>query len=119
MVQHGVDERQDDFVGRLSKVSGSIGTHLDDVTPEEQMDTDHLLRIARHLLSRYENKREIYKYLAEMLVILQEIADSVDEVDDQMAETVLSARNAINDIMSAGERFVTEYSVDQKLVKKF
>lgn len=102
--------------------SGSVEERLDelsdiinsgDLTPKESADTAIVLQMARLMLCRYEGRKNAYDILAELVSILEDTSESLAEVDDKIAETVLSAKTVLDDIIEAGRRYVTDHSIDR------
>ncbi|MFQ6025276.1 MAG: hypothetical protein ACE5JT_02025 [Nitrosopumilaceae archaeon] len=73
---------------------------LDELSVGELKDLDSVLMVADHLLCKYEDKKEIRTVLKEFLDILTYAANSVDSLNEELADLVISAEIALNQIKS-------------------
>jgi hypothetical protein len=84
---------------------------IDELTFEELQDFDKVLKITLHTLYKYENKRQVYKLLKEFVDILQKSSTSVEDLDDQIQEMILSAEYAITHIKDLQGKISNNYSL--------
>lgn len=65
---------------------------------EELQDLSRLLRVADYILSKYEDKKEIQSLLKQFVDMITHSTTSMDLLNDEISELVVSAENAISRI---------------------
>ncbi len=86
--------------------------HIERLSGEELKDVSQILQMARHIHYKYEHKRQVRLLLAELIDILEESGASMDEIDDEVMEMMLSVKRAVDDIKDLRSRVINDYSVD-------
>ena len=95
---------------RLSKIHHSEEEKIDNYSFEELQDLNKILQLADYMLCKYENRKEIHSLLKDFVKMINHSAESVDVLNDDIDELVISAEGAlrrIKDIQgNVSERFV-------------
>jgi hypothetical protein len=74
---------------------------IDNLTQEELEDFDSILALAEQLVLKYHHKKEAYLLLKEFSDMMKNWTVSIDEVNDQLQELLISAKSSISEIESA------------------
>ena len=74
---------------------------IDNLTQEELEDVDSILALAEQLVLKYHHKKEAYLLLKEFSDMMKNWAVSIDEVNDQIQELLISAKSSVSEIESA------------------
>jgi hypothetical protein len=67
-------------------------------TLEELQDIHKLAELANFILLKYEDKKETYSILKRFVSIITESAESIENLDDDISELILSAEDSINKV---------------------
>lgn len=74
---------------------------IDNLTQEELEDFDSILALAEQLVLKYHHKKEAYLLLKEFSDMMKNWTVSIDEVNDQIQELLISAKSSVSEIESA------------------
>lgn len=74
---------------------------IDNLTQEELEDFDSILALAEQLVLKYHHKKEAYLLLKEFSDMMKNWTISIDEVNDQIQELLISAKSSVSEIESA------------------
>ena len=88
-ISSGIDKR-------LESLSNKTTLQLDGLNEEELRDLGKLVDIANYMLVKYADKKEMYDLLKPFADIIQESAESLSGVEDEISETLLSAQTSFN-----------------------
>ena len=83
---------------KLSAVKPSDEDKIDKLTLEELQDLDKIVGIADFMLCKYADKKEMYSTLKHFVSIISDTAKSLDDLDDEIAELIISAEDSINKV---------------------
>jgi len=83
---------------KLSEVKSSDDSKIDKLTLEELQDLDKIVGIADFMVCKYADKKEMRSILKHFTSIISETADSLGNLDDEVAELILSAEDSINKV---------------------
>lgn len=83
---------------KLSKLKTSDDSKLDKLSFEELQDINKILAIADFMLCKYEEKKETYSILQNFVSVITESATSIEGLDDEISELIVSAEDSINKI---------------------
>ncbi|NIU02552.1 MAG: hypothetical protein GWN01_17115, partial [Nitrosopumilaceae archaeon] len=61
----------------------------------ELQDIDKLLQIANFLIIKYEDKKEMVSIMGDFVDMIEAYAESIEKIDDDVTELVVSAENSI------------------------
>lgn len=74
---------------------------IDNLTQEELEDFDGILALAEQIVLKYHHKKEAYLLLKEFSDMMKNWTVSIDEVNDQIQELLISAKSSVSEIKSA------------------
>ncbi len=83
---------------KLAEVKPSEDEKIDKLTIEELQDLNKIVAIADFLLVKYSDKKEIRSTLKEFVSIISDTAKSLDDIDDEIAELIMSAEDSIGKV---------------------
>ena len=83
---------------KLSEVKPSDADKIDKLTLDELQDLDKIAGIADFMLTKYTDKKEMCSILKHFTTVITETADSMDHLDDEISELILSAEDSINKV---------------------
>ncbi len=78
--------------------SDSKNTKIDKLSVEELQDLNKIVSLADFLLCKYEDKKETHSILEHFVSIIRESAESIEEIDDEVSELIISAEDSINKV---------------------
>ena len=81
---------------------------------EELQDLNRLVGIADFLLCKYADKKDAYTVFKEFASIVARTADSLEQIDDDISELMLSADDSVGRITDMRERISERVDVDPK-----
>lgn len=87
--------------------------NFDDLTVEELQDLHKLAGIANFLLTKYEDKKETKEILEYFVSIIQDSSDSIEEIDDDVSELIISAEDSINKIKEMHTNIAEKYDLEK------
>ncbi|MCE9651834.1 MAG: hypothetical protein K8Q89_02070 [Nitrosarchaeum sp.] len=95
-----IDHLQSLSVNIEKKLSASNlpDVKIDKLTSEELQDINKLVGLANFMLVKYEGKKETRSILQQFVSIITESVESMECVDDEISELILSAENSINKV---------------------
>ena len=95
---------------KLSKIHHSEEEKIENYSFEELQDLNKILQLADYMLCKYENRKEIHSLLKEFVSMINHSAQSVDVLNDDIDELVISAEGALGRIKdlqgNVSERFI-------------
>ena len=71
---------------------------LDNLTFEELQDLNKILGLTDFILCKYEEKKETLLILQNFVSIINDYAHSIEDVDDEISELIISAEDSINKV---------------------
>jgi len=77
---------------------------------EELQDLNELLRLADYILTKHEDKKEVYVLLKDFVAMINNSSNSMDLLNDQIVELVVSAEAAISRIKNLQTDVSENYS---------
>jgi len=83
---------------KLSDVSNSDETKIDKLTVDELQDLDKIVGIADFMLQKYSDKKEMNSLLKYFVSIISDTGSSVNDLDDEISELIISAEDSINKV---------------------
>jgi len=83
---------------KLSEDKSSDGDKIDKLTLEELQDLHKIVGIADFMLCKYDDKKEMRSILKHFVSIISDTANSLDNLDDEISELILSAEDSINKV---------------------
>ena len=83
---------------KLSEVKPSDDDKINKLTSEELQDLNKIVGIADFMLCKYADKKEIHSILKYFVSIISDTANSLENLDDEVAELIISAEDSINKV---------------------
>ncbi len=83
---------------KLSDVKPSEDSKIEKLTLEELQDLDKIVGIANFMMCKYEDKKEMRSILKHFTSIIGETASSLEDLDDEVSELIISAEDSINKV---------------------
>ena len=93
---------------KLSEVKSSDTNNIDKLTLDELQDLDKIVGIADFMLCKYADKKEMRSILEYFTSIITDTANSMDNLDDEISELILSAEDSINKVKDLHARIDNE-----------
>lgn len=81
---------------------------------EELQDLNELLRLADYILTKHEDKKEVYALLKDFVEMINSSSNSMDLLNDKITEMVVSAEGAISRIKNLQTDVSENYSFKDK-----
>ena len=78
---------------------------------EELQDLNELLRLADYILTKHEDKKEVYALLKDFVTMINNSSNSMDLLNDKITELVVSAEAAISRIKNLQTDVSENYSL--------
>lgn len=102
---------------KLSQSNNSINPKIDKLSLEELQDLDKIVRIADFMLFKYEDKKETCSLLKNFVSIIRDSAESIEEIDDEVSELIISAEDSINKIKEIHTDVSEKYDLKNSGIK--
>ena len=83
---------------KLSEVKPSEDSKIDKLSFEELQDLDKIVGIANFMVCKYADKKEMRSILKHFTSIIEETAGSLEDLDGEVSELILSAEDSINKV---------------------
>ena len=83
---------------KLSEAKPSDSDKMDKLTLEELQDLDKIVGLADFMLCKYDDKKEMRSILKHFVSIISDTANSLENLDDEIAELIISAEDSINKV---------------------
>ena len=83
---------------KISEVKPNDEDKIDNLSLEELQDLDKIVGIADFMLSKYADKKEMKSILKHFTSVITDTANSLDDLDDEISELILSAEDSINKV---------------------
>lgn len=83
---------------KLSELKPSDDEKIDKLTLEELQDLDKIVKIADFMMCKYSDKKEMRSILMHFTSIVSETAVSLEDLDDEISELIISAEDSINKV---------------------
>ncbi len=71
---------------------------IDKLTLEELQDLNKIVGVADFMLCKYADNKEMRSILKHFVSIISETANSLDNLDDEISELIISAEDSINKV---------------------
>lgn len=108
-----------DHIQSLSaKIEKKLSTNAPDVkidklTLEELQDINKIVGLANFMLFKYEDKKETRLILQHFVSIITESAQSIECIDDEISELILSAEDSINKVKNMHSKISEKSSLEK------
>ncbi len=101
---------------KLSDSDKSINPKIDKMSVEELQDLNKIVSLADFMLCKYEDKKETRSILENFVSIIRESAESIDDIDDEVSELIISAEDSINKVKEIHTNISDKYDFDKSNV---
>jgi hypothetical protein len=78
--------------------SNAPDVKIDKLTLEELQDINKIVELANFMLFKYDDKKETRLILQHFVSVITESAQSIECINDEISELILSAENSINKV---------------------
>ncbi|HUT05302.1 MAG TPA: hypothetical protein VMW74_01250 [Nitrosopumilaceae archaeon] len=102
---------------KISQSNTSFNHKIDKLTPEELQDLNKMVSIADFMLCKYEDKKEIRSILEYFVSIIRESSESIEEIDDEVSELIISAEDSINKVKEIHAHISEKYDFEKSNIK--
>ena len=99
---------------KLSKLDKKDEEKIDSLSFEELQDLNQILQLADYILCKYEDKKEILSVLKDFVGIITKSTHSIETLDDEINELVISAEGTIQRIKELQTNVSDNYSIQNK-----
>jgi len=99
--------------------SNSIDVKIDKLTSEELQDIHKIIGLANFMLIKYEDKKETRSILQQFVSIVTESAESMECIDDEISELILSAENSINKVKNMHTKLSEKSDLKKSYLTEF
>ena len=82
---------------KLSEAKSS-DDKIDKLTLEELQDLNKIVGVADFMLCKYADKKEMHSILKHFVSIISDTANSLENLDDEISELIISAEDSINKV---------------------
>jgi len=83
---------------KLSEAKLSDDDKIGKLTLEELQDLNKIVGIADFMLCKYADKKEMRSILKHFVSIISDTANSLENLDDELSELIISAEDSINKV---------------------
>ena len=83
---------------KLSEVKPSDDDKINKLTLEELQDLNKIVGIADFMICKYADKKEMHSILKHFVSIISDTANSLENLDDEISELIISAEDSINKV---------------------
>ena len=99
--------------------SNAPDVKIDKLTLEELQDINKIVGLANFMLSKYEDKKETRLILQQFVSIITESAQSIESVDDEISELILSAEDSINKVKNMHSKISEKSDLEKSYLDEF
>ena len=103
---------------KIESYSQRDNKKIEKLTPTELQDLHEILRIADYILTKHEMNKDFHSILKEFVGIINKSAISIESIDDETSELVISAESTITHIKTLQGRVSDEYDFESKKQSK-
>jgi hypothetical protein len=103
---------------KLAQSNTSIDSKIEKMTVEELQDLSKIVGLADFMLCKYEDKKETKAILEHFVSIIRESAESIDEIDDEVSELIISSEDSINKIKEIHTNISEKYDLEKSDIKE-
>ncbi len=102
---------------RLSKSNISKKSEIEKLSLEELQDISKIANIADFMLCKYADKKETRSILEYFVSIIRESTESIEEIDDEVSELIISAEDSINKVKEIHTNISEKYDFEKPQIK--
>jgi hypothetical protein len=86
---------------------------IDKLSLEELQDINKIVGLANFMLFKYEDKKETRLILQHFVSIIMESIKSIECIDDEISELILSAEDSINKVKNMHSKISGKYDLEK------
>ena len=98
---------------KLVSHNTNIDSKIDKLSLEELQDLKKIVGLAEFMLCKYEDKKETREILGYFVSIIQDSAESIENVDDEVSELIMSSEDSINKIKEVHTNISEKYDFEK------
>jgi hypothetical protein len=83
---------------KISEAKPSDDDKIGKLTLEELQDLNKIVGITDFMLCKYADKKEMHSILKHFVSIISDTANSLENLDDELSELIISAEDSINKV---------------------
>ena len=102
---------------KLAQSNNSINSKIDGLSVEELQDLGKIVGLADFMLCKYHDKKDTKAILEHFVSIIRESAESIEEVDDEVSELIISSEDSINKIKEIHATISEKYDLEKSGIK--
>ena len=102
---------------KIPKTDKSLDSKLDKLSVEELQDLRKIVGLADFLLYKYEDKKETKEILEYFVSIIHSSAESIEEVDDEVSELIISSEDSIHKIKELHVNIAQKYDFGKPMIQ--
>ncbi|MGI0055748.1 MAG: hypothetical protein ACREAK_00060 [Nitrosarchaeum sp.] len=92
---------------------------IDKLTLEELQDINKIVGLANFMLFKYQDKKETRLILQHFVSIITESAQSIECIDDDISELILSAEDSINKVKNMHSKISAKSDLEKSCLDEF
>ena len=97
---------------RLAELDQSEKKQINQLSFEELQDFNQIIRIADYILYKHENKKDAFSLIKEFVDMINNSIRSMDVLNDEISELVISAEDSIKRIKSLQSNVSENFSLE-------
>ena len=125
-IKSGITFSKDlEFIRNISnkiekKLSNSDSTNnkIDKLSVEELQDLNKIVSLADFMLCKYQDKKETHSILEHFVSIIRDSAESIEEIDDEVSELIISAEDSINKVKEIHTNISEKFDFKKSDIKR-
>jgi len=102
---------------KIAQSDSLTDSKIDKLTLEELQDLSKIAGLADFMLCKYNDKKETKEILEHFVSIIRESSDSIEEVDDEVCELIISSEDSINKIKEIHTNISEKYDLEKSDIK--
>lgn len=99
---------------KLSEKKSTDEKKLDKLSLEELQDLQKIVGLADFMLCKYSDKKEMKSILKYFVSIISDTANSLETLDDEISELIISAEDSINRVKDMHSRISDKSEIETK-----
>ena len=103
---------------KLSNSDSSTNNKIDKLSVEELQDLNKIVSLADFMLCKYQDKKETQSILEHFVSIIRESAESIEEIDDEVSELIISAEDSINKVKDIHTNISEKFDFKKSDIKR-
>ena len=104
---------------KISMSYKTVDSKLCKLTLEELQDLSKITGLADFMLNKYADKKETRHILEYFTSIIYETAESIEKIDDEVAELIISSEDHINKIKQVHMNISEKYDLEKSNIPSF